>query len=115
MITKAEQHDTDRAGRLLFTQVFQDLNFVVNPATDDYGIDYNVQVFEEQHPSGAWFHVQLKSSRALQYSADQTYVSYSLDIDHLVHYGIELKQPLFLILADVDKQRLFFFSPQLVG
>jgi hypothetical protein len=46
MITKAEQHDTDRAGRLLFTQVFQDLNFVVNPATDDYGIDYNVQVFE---------------------------------------------------------------------
>jgi hypothetical protein len=42
-------------------------------------------------------------------------VSYSLDIDHLVHYGIELKQPLFLILADVDKQRLFFFSPQLVA
>jgi hypothetical protein len=47
MITKAEQHNIDRAGRLVFTKAFQDLNLVVNPTTDDYGVDYNVQAFEE--------------------------------------------------------------------
>ena len=110
---RAEEHDTDRRGRVIFLEVFQELNWLANRVEEDYGIDYNVQAFSGKHPTGAWFQVQLKSSQALTYSTDETFISYSLDIEHLVHYAIELKQPLFIVLVDVASKSVFWTCPQL--
>ena len=46
VITKPEQHETDRAGQRLLREVLEPLAWVVNDVQEDYGIDYNVQVFD---------------------------------------------------------------------
>ena len=113
MITKPEQHDIDRAGRRLLREVLEPLGWVVNDVQEDYGIDSNVQVFDAQSPTGAWFHVQLKSSAAPSYSADGSFISQELSIDHARHFALEMRHPIFLVHADVTIRKLHWYAPQL--
>lgn len=94
-------------------EMMQNLNFVPNPVADDYGIDYNVQAFDGLHPTGAWFHVQLKSSATPSYASDGSFISFEIDMDHLVHFSLQLRQPIFLVLVDTGQRRVFWYSPQL--
>ena len=59
VITKPEEHDTNRAGRRLLRAALETLGWVVNEVQEDYGIDSKVQIFDGTSPTGAWFQVQL--------------------------------------------------------
>ena len=85
----------------------------MNELEKDYCIDFNVQVFEAQSPTGDWFHVQLKSSADSEYSADGSFISQRLSIDHARHYALEMRDPVFLMHADVIGRKLFWHAPQL--
>ena len=113
MITKTTEHETDRAGKRLLRGALEPLGWVVNDVQEDYGIDSSVQVFDGQTPTGAWFHVQLKSSLNPDYSSDGSFISHSLRTDHARHFAFELRHPMFLILADVAANRIFWACPQL--
>ena len=113
MITKTTEHETDRAGKRLLRGALEPLGWVVNDVQEDYGIDSSVQVFDGQTPTGAWFHVQLKSSLNPDYSSDGSFISHSLRTDHARHFAFELRHPMFLILADVAAKRIFWACPQL--
>ena len=63
MISKPKEHETNRSGKRLLREALEPLGWVVNDVQEDYGIDSNVQVFDGRSPTGAWFHVQLKSLR----------------------------------------------------
>jgi hypothetical protein len=93
--------------------VLESFGWVVNDTQRDYGVDSNVQVFEKKSATGAWFHVQLKSSASSQYSADGTFVSQGLSLDHARHYALEMRQPIFLIHADVASKKVYWCAPQL--
>jgi hypothetical protein len=112
VITKPDQHEIDRAGKRLLRGALEPLKWVVNLVEEDYGIDCNVQVFDERVPTGAWFHVQLKSSASSEYSASGTFVSQKLEVDRARHYALEMRDPVFLIHADVESGRLFWHAPQ---
>jgi hypothetical protein len=62
VIQQSEQQVIDREGKRLFEQVVGSLGWIVNEIEDDFGIDYDVQVFADGSPDGLWFKVQLKSS-----------------------------------------------------
>jgi hypothetical protein len=113
MITRAEQHEIDRAGKRLLREVLEPLGWIVNDVQEDYGIDSNVQVFDGTAPTGAWFHIQLKSSASSAYSNNGTFVSQELTIDHARHYALEMRQPIFLIHADVTSGHIYWHAPQL--
>ena len=113
MITKPEQHDIDQAGNRLLRDVLESFGWVVNDTQRDYGIDSNVQVFEKKSATGAWFHLQLKSSASSEYSADGTFISQELSADHARHYALEMRQPIFLIHADTASKRVYWCAPQL--
>ncbi|MGA2902793.1 MAG: DUF4365 domain-containing protein [Candidatus Korobacteraceae bacterium] len=113
MISKSEEHETDRAGKRLLRSALEGLGWVVNDVEEDYGIDSYVQVFDSGSPTGAWFHVQLKSSRNTAYSADGSFVSQELSIDHARHYAGEMRQPVAVVHADVAAQRVYWCFPQL--
>jgi Domain of unknown function (DUF4365) len=116
MITKPSQHETDASGERLLREILEGtLKWVVNKVGRDYGIDATVQVFDGEHPSGAWFHVQLKSSTSPDYSTKGTFVSQELGIDHARHYATEMRDPVFLIYADVASHKLYWHAPQLDG
>jgi tetratricopeptide (TPR) repeat protein len=113
VITKPEQHEINRAGKRLLREVLEPLTWVVNDVQEDYGIDCNIQVFDGKFPTGAWFHVQLKSSASSDYSADRAFISQELLVDHARHYALEMRDPIFLIHADVTSKRIYWCAPQL--
>lgn len=113
MISKPKEHDIDFAGRRLLRDALESLGWVLNEVQDDYGIDFNVQVFDGGAPTGVWFHVQLKSSASTQYSSDSTFVSQELPVDHARHYATEMRQPVLVIHVDVTSKRVFWHAPQL--
>ena len=114
MITRSLEHDTDRAGKRMLREQLEAFGWVVNEITEDYGIDFNVQVFEGTSPTGAWFHVQLKSSESPDYSADGSFISQVLSTAHARHYMNELQGPILLVVADVAAKSLFWCAPQLL-
>lgn len=113
MIQKSRQQDIDREGRLLLRQVLESLGWVLTGFEEDYGIDYDVQVFVDGSPNGIWFKVQLKSSASSSYSTDGSFVSQPLEVDHARHYALELRDPAFVIHADVNAKRVYWHAPQL--
>jgi Domain of unknown function (DUF4365) len=113
MITKPDQHDIDEAGERLLRDSLAPFKWVVNKVERDYSIDFNVQVFVEKSPDGTWLHVQLKSHQPPNYSADNTFISEPLKMDHARHFALEIQHPMFLAVADVRTKRLFWHCPQL--
>jgi hypothetical protein len=113
VITKSEEHDTNRAGKRLLRELLEPLGWVVNDVQEDYGIDCKVQVFEGENPTGAWFHVQLKSSGTSGYSSDRTFISQELSSHHARHYALEIRDPVLIIHADVKSSGLYWYAPQL--
>jgi hypothetical protein len=113
VITKPEGHDINAAGERLLREVLEPLGWVVNAVEKDYGIDYNVQVFDGKSPTGTWFHVQLKSSASSEYSADRSFVSQEITVDHAQHYTLEMREPLFVVHADVEAKSVYWYAPQL--
>lgn len=113
VITKAEEHEINRAGKRLLREGVEPLGWVVNDVQEDYAIDSNVQIFDGKAPTGAWFHVQLKSSTSSEYSADRTFISQQLPTDHARHYAVEMREPIILIHADVEARSIYWYAPQL--
>jgi len=113
MIQKSQQQDIDREGRRLLREALEPLGWVLTGFEEDYGIDYDVQVFVNGSPDGLWFKMQLKSSASSDYSADGTFVSLQLDLDHARHYALEMRDPVFLIHADILAKKIFWSAPQL--
>jgi hypothetical protein len=113
VISKTEEHEINRTGKRLLREALEPLGWVLNDVQEDYGIDSYVQVFEGKSPTGAWFHVQLKSSASSNYAADQSFVSQELSIDHAKHYALEMREPLFLIHVDITSKKIYWFPPQL--
>ena len=113
MIQRSEQQDIDRQGRRLLRETLETLGWVLTGFEEDYGIDYDVQVFVNGSPDGLWFKIQLKSSASSDYSADGTFVSLQLNLDHAKHYALEMRDPTFLIHADIQAKKVFWFAPQL--
>lgn len=94
--------------------VFVPVGWVVNRMIDgDYGIDFDVQLFEQHKATGEWFKVQLKSSASTEYSAKGDFISETLEMKHARHYCVEMRDPVFVIHADVRGGRIFWFAPQL--
>jgi hypothetical protein len=113
VITKPEGHDINSAGERLLREALEPLGWVVNAVEKDYGIDFNVQVFDGKSPTGTWFHVQLKSSASSDCSADQSFISQEVTVDHARHYALELREPVLVIHADVESRRVYWYAPQL--
>jgi hypothetical protein len=113
MIQKSEQQEIDRKGRRLLKEALESLGWVSTGFEEDYGIDNDVQVFSDGSATGVWFKLQLKSSESSNRSTDGSFVSVQLDLDHAKHYALELRDPVFLVHADVQTNEVFWYAPQL--
>jgi hypothetical protein len=83
----------------------------VNRIEKDYGVDFDVQMFEDNKATGEWFKVQLKSSECSEYSANGDFVSETISKDHASYYSTEIRDPIFILHADVKAKRTFWFAP----
>jgi hypothetical protein len=73
---RPQSHVTDTLGEAQMRRIFEPLTWVVNKISGDYGIDFDVQIFEQYKATGEWFKVQLKSSGSTAYSAKGDFIRY---------------------------------------
>lgn len=107
------QHETDAAGQRLLHAAFEGFGWVVNGIDNDYGADFEVEIFEEGLSTGATFKVQLKSSAATQYSSDRTLVSQPIRVANAKYLTHELRVPTVVVPCDVTAGRSYWLLPQL--
>lgn len=107
------QHETDAAGQRLLHKAFEGFGWVVNAIENDYGADYEVEIFEDGLSTGATFKVQLKSSASTQYSSDGTVVSQPIRVANAKYLTHELRVPTVVVHCDVTAERSYWLLPQL--
>ncbi|MDO8833997.1 MAG: DUF4365 domain-containing protein, partial [Vicinamibacterales bacterium] len=107
------QHETDAAGQRLLRAAFEGFGWVVNAIENDYGADYEVEIFEGGVSTGATFKVQLKSSAATQYSSDGTVVSQPIRVANAKYLTHELRVPTVVVHCDVTGGHSYWLLPQL--
>lgn len=93
--------------------IFEPVGWAVNRIERDYGVDFDIQMFEDNKATGEWFKVQLKSSQSSEYSSKGDFVSETISKDHASHYSTKIRDPIFIVHADVKAKRTFWFAPQL--
>jgi len=99
---RPEQHRTDSRGQALLLSALARTGWVARPLNPDYGLDYEVEVFEDNLATGITFKLQLKSSLAPSYSAGGDFVSISLEVPRARYLVIETQVPTLLVQADVE-------------
>jgi hypothetical protein len=112
-VKRPPTHVTDAKGERQMRQVFEDVGWGVNDIQNDYGIDFDVQVFDKNEATGEWFKVQLKSSENTQYSKNGDFIAQPISEDHARHYSEQLRDPIFVLHADVKNKRTCWYAPQL--
>ena len=110
---RPKQHQTDSEGKALLRQLFAKVGWGVNEVTEDYGRDFEVEVFRQGESTGIIFGVQLKSSAAPRYSVAGDFISQVLDRPHALYLTSELRHPVLVIAADVERQKLYWLAPQM--
>jgi Domain of unknown function (DUF4365) len=82
---RPRSHITDSLGEAQMRAIFEPLGWAVNKIQSDYGIDFDIQIFEQHQATGEWFKVQLKSSESTEYSTRGDFLSETLSTSHATH------------------------------
>ena len=69
----------------------------------DYGKDYLIEVVEARELTGLNFFVQLKGTESLPARGGGASVSHKLELKDEVYYADRVRQPLFLVVVDVNR------------
>jgi hypothetical protein len=117
---RPEQHLIDSAGQRLLREVLEPLGWVVRDVQEqDYGIDFDVEVFRRSlagdayETTGVTFKAQLKSSKSSAYSGAGDFVSEPIAVSNLRYLARQLNVPTIVMHADIARGRLYWHAPQL--
>ncbi|MHA7627891.1 DUF4365 domain-containing protein [Corallococcus sp. M7] len=104
MPTRNRQHVIEEESRRAFGNATP-AEWVVRPQESDYGIDLQVQIFENSKATNLFFFVQLKGSDSLD--VDGEVAGYRFKTERLRHY-LELAIPVMLVAYDAKSRRLYY-------
>jgi Domain of unknown function (DUF4365) len=110
---RPDTHVTDTCGRTQLRTALESLGWTVNPIENDYGSDFEVEVFQAGKSAGVAFKIQLKSSRAPQYSANRDFASVEISRENTDYMCRELRAPMVLVLADIEQKETLWTVTQL--
>lgn len=88
----------------LVKEVLNDLNWVVNPLVEDYGVDLHVKTFEPDGERRAlpWeFYVQVKGRTRVRHTGEA--VAFAVDTGHLRDW-YDARLPVVLVVVDVPQR-----------
>lgn len=100
---RSKSHRIDARAKKIFNYNSPD-HWSVQKPDEDYGLDYFVQVFEDDDIGEATeilFYIQLKGTT--NYNQNDTHVKFSSEIEYL-KYFIKLPVPVFLVVVDVNTE-----------
>lgn len=104
---KSHQIDT-QAQRILQSKL--PTNWVLREQHPDYGIDYEIEVFNNDKPAGIWFRIQLKGKENCREIEDSIAISFKTDT--IKHYISNVPFPVFLFVVLVQKEEIYWLFLQ---
>lgn len=84
------------------------LEWVVRTQSPDYGIDFQVEIFKGERPTGLLFEVQLKGVSEARLANGVYQVR--LSTDHLRHYVQDRVLPVIIVFVEVRSAQVFWIS-----
>lgn len=105
--TKAHQIDT-QAQRILDSRL--PVDWVTRKQYPDYGIDYEIEVFHNEQPTGIWFRVQLKGRERYQETEDSIVMPF--ETDKIEYYLSKVPFPVFLFVVLTQKKEIYWLFLQ---
>lgn len=104
------QHISETASFKLFSSKIPD-NWIIRDITErDYGIDCYLELVNENNElSGELVLIQLKSKQTIPWTREDYYTLTGIDIS-TSNYWYKFAVPVFIFLADIENQELFFVS-----
>ena len=79
----------------------------------DYGLDAEIEVFEEGLSTGLKFQVQIRGKRRPRLLSGGSVVSLAMDVDHVQYLCHEVNVPSLLVAVDVETPRAWWCAIQL--
>lgn len=107
-----KQHEIDEKACRIFDSALP-ASWVCRPQLKDYGVDKEVEIFEEGKSTGIIFKVQVKGTEKPGFSSDDLIISFSLSVDDVGYYCEELKVPIVLVVIDVITSKTWWHAIQL--
>lgn len=112
-MNRPDTHVTDTLGRTQLRAALEGLGWTVNLVENDYGTDFEVEVFQAGKSTGISFKVQLKSSRGPEYSQPGDYIALQIPRANVEYMCRELHVPIVIVQADITNKKTFWTAPQL--
>lgn len=110
---RPDQHVIDTLGIAQMRTCFEPLTWTVIKIAHDYGADYEIEVFQDGQTTGIAFKLQLKSSRSSKYSSEGDFLSEEINTANAHYMCLEMRSPILLVHADVERRRTFWSAVQL--
>jgi hypothetical protein len=107
-----KQHEIDELACRQFAQTLPG-SWRVREQGKDYGVDAEVEIFDQGASTGALFKVQIKGTQRPRLLADGHTISLSVSADDVIYWCAELAVPLVVVLADVYQKRTWWHAIQL--
>lgn len=101
------QHIIDSKAQKQFEQSIPNEWIIRSQKENDYGIDYEIEIFNNSISTGIIFKVQLKGTKKLKKLKNEN-ISFSLGIEHIEYFIKELNIPTFLIIADIESENTYW-------
>ena len=110
---RPRQHVIGSKGITQVRAAFESFGWTVEPNTNDYGVDLNIEVFFNSVTTGISFKIQVKSSETTAYLHDRKYISEQILKPNAEYMCLELHSPIVLVHADLSSHKTFWTLPQL--
>jgi hypothetical protein len=98
-VFRPPQHVTNDQGEALLKTILAPLGLTATKIGmgEDYGRDYEIEIFRNGKSTGMLFNLQLKSSVSPSYSKDKKFVSVKLNTGNARYLAYELQAPTFVM------------------
>ncbi len=110
---RSKQHQIDTSAGKIFQNVIPNEWVIRDQQQTDYGIDYEIEVFQNNNSTGIIFKVQLKGTENLKILEDQETISHSFSKDNINYYINEVHIPLIIVVVDVVNSKIYWHNPQI--
>jgi hypothetical protein len=110
---RTKQHEIDAEARRIFSFVVPRQHVIREQPGDDYGVDYEIELFKNGETTGFIFKLQLKGMEDAKYINSNKQLSFNnFEIDKAEYLIEQIEIPSVIVLVDNIQKKIFWTSVQ---
>lgn len=106
---RTRSHEIDTQAQRIFSARIP-VDWVRREHHPDYGIDYEIEVFYNEKPTGIWFEVQLKGTEKYRETKDCLLMAF--ETDKIQYYLANVPLPVFLVVVHTQNEEIHWLFLQ---